>query len=228
MHLNTSHARNRARGFSLVEVLVALVVICVGLLGIAKMQALALSSMTTSRLRALAAFEAAGLAAAMHSNRGFWASSGLPANFTITVNPKNAPVIASTDAGGALGVQASLDYAGGPAAGNGAVGLNACVGTAGSGAVCGNATNLAAYDVARWAYSLGGPNGGLLPNPIATIVCPNLIPPVSCTIKISWTEQAVAINQQEAGVTAATCNAVNGGAEGNCFENPTYLLYVEP
>ena len=54
------------RGFSLVEVMVAVIVICVGLLGIAKMQALALSNTTTSRLRALAAIEAAGLASAMN------------------------------------------------------------------------------------------------------------------------------------------------------------------
>ena len=44
--------RTCTAGFSLVEVMVALVVICVGLLGIAKMQALALSNTTTSRLRA--------------------------------------------------------------------------------------------------------------------------------------------------------------------------------
>jgi len=212
--------RRRARGFSLVETLVALIVICVGLLGIAKMQALALSNMTTSRLRALAAFEGAGLAAAMHSNRAYWANT--PAAYTITVNPGANPAVTSSD--GALATAASNDYAAGPSAANGATGLNACVGTTGGGAECPAAVNLAAYDVARWASSLAL----LLPNPVATISCPNVAPPTSCTIKITWTEQAVGVNAQEAGVSAATCTAQNGGIEGNCFENPTYLLYVEP
>ena len=47
------------RGFSLVEVMVAVVVICTGLLGIAKLQALSLSNTSTARLRSLAAMEAA-------------------------------------------------------------------------------------------------------------------------------------------------------------------------
>jgi type IV pilus assembly protein PilV len=226
MHLRASQLRSRARGFSLIEVLVALIVICVGLLGVAKMQALALSNMTTSRLRALAAFEAAGLAAAMHSNRSYWANT--PANFTITVNPASVPVIASSD--GALSAQASADYAAGPGAGNGATGLNACVGTAAGVAVCATAVDLAAYDLARWTYSLGGPGVGLLPNPTASINCPNNVAgiPTSCTIQITWTEQAVSVTAQAAGVGAATCTAANGGGEGNCFENPSYLLYVEP
>jgi len=83
-------------GFSLVEVMVAVVVICVGLLGIAKMQALALSNTTTSRLRALAAIEAAGLASAMHSNREYW--SGATPPLTTTFNAAGTGQFASTDA----------------------------------------------------------------------------------------------------------------------------------
>ena len=51
----------------------AVVVICVGLLGIAKMQAMALSNTNMSRQRSLAAIEAASIAASMHSNRQYWA-----------------------------------------------------------------------------------------------------------------------------------------------------------
>ena len=65
----------RAPGFSLVEVMVAVVVICVGLLGIAKMQAMAVSNTNMSRQRSLAAIEAASIASAMHSNREYWAES---------------------------------------------------------------------------------------------------------------------------------------------------------
>jgi type IV pilus assembly protein PilV len=63
----------KARGFSLVEVMVALIIVSVGLLGIAKMQALALESTGTARLRSLAAVEAASLASMMHADRAYWA-----------------------------------------------------------------------------------------------------------------------------------------------------------
>src|SRR5689334_6960443 len=91
----------RVRGFSLIEVMVAVIVICVGLLGIAKMQALALSNTTTARMRSLAALEAASLAAAMHSNRQYWGNTP-PASLTLT-----QVAIASSD--GALAGQAAAD-----------------------------------------------------------------------------------------------------------------------
>ena len=193
--MNPAHLSARASGFSLVEVMVAVVVICVGLLGIAKLQALSLSNATTSRQRSLAALEAAGLASAMHSNRDYWSTTA-PASVTWAGGP-----ISSTDP--------VLQADAVPAA------LNACVGTVGSGAVC-TPVQLAGYDLARWTASIKL----LLPNPQATILCPNIAGlnlPASCTIQITWSEKAVGINQQEA--TAA------GGAQ---FENPTYLLYVEP
>ena len=178
--------------------------ICVGMLGIAKMQSLSLSNRTTSRQRALAAFEAAGLAAAMHVDRDYWAIA-IPAGFSATVNPPpQAPVIASTD--GALAAQANADL------GN----LGACFGTSGGGPACGPLP-LAAFDLARWTASLQA----LLPNPQATINCPNLGGPPSCTIQITWSETAVAMTQQEAQRQAAT------GATAQ-FQTPTYLLYVEP
>jgi type IV pilus assembly protein PilV len=202
MYVRHAHPSAAVRGFSLVEVMVAVVVICVGLLGIAKMQSLSLSNMTTSRLRSLAAFEAAGLAAAMHTNRDYWAQT--PPN-TITVNPAAAPAIASSDA--ALAAQATADL------GN----LNACVGTSGGGPAC-TAVNLAAYDLARWVTSVQG----LLPNPTAAISCPPAVGavPTSCTIQISWGETAVAMTKQEAQYQAAN----NIGQ----FQLPSYLLYVEP
>ncbi len=74
---------SRARGFSLIEVLVALLVISIGLLGIAKMQALALANTNGGRLRALAAIEAASLAASMQAERNYWGN--LAASETITI-----------------------------------------------------------------------------------------------------------------------------------------------
>jgi type IV pilus assembly protein PilV len=204
--MKRANTASRARGFTLVEVMVAVIVICIGLLGIAKMQALALSNMTASRLRSLAAIEAASLAAAMHSNRAYWANNP---PITTVLNPTGAPVVTSTD--GALQAQAIADM------GN----LNACLGTSGGGAQCPNAVQLAGYDLARWLTNLQG----LLPNSNSTISCPaiagNAAPP-ACTIQITWSEVAVAMTSQEA-AQQATGNNVGQG-----FDTPTYTLYVEP
>jgi type IV pilus assembly protein PilV len=77
-------AYRRARGFSLMEVMVALVVSTVGLLGLAKMEALAMSSTSVAGSRSLAAIEASSLAAAMHANPGYWQAGLAPASITIS------------------------------------------------------------------------------------------------------------------------------------------------
>jgi type IV pilus assembly protein PilV len=59
MHMKALNNVSRVAGFSMVEVLVALVVLSVGLLGIAKMQALGMSSTSVAGKRALAATLAA-------------------------------------------------------------------------------------------------------------------------------------------------------------------------
>ena len=85
--------KRRSHGFSLVEVLVALIVMSVGLLGIAKMQAAALSNTAIASTRSLAAIEAASLAASMHSNRGYWSSPTVATSITLqgeTVTPSPA------------------------------------------------------------------------------------------------------------------------------------------
>ena len=91
----------RCHGFSLVEVLVALIVMSIGLLGIAKMQAAALSNTAIASTRSLAAIEAASLAASMHANQGYWSSPAVAASITIqgaTVTPTVAPVVDCTAA----------------------------------------------------------------------------------------------------------------------------------
>ncbi len=74
----------RARGFSLMEVMVALVVSTIGLLGLAKMEALAMSSTGVASSRSLAAIEASSLAAAMHANPGYWQAGTAQASYVIT------------------------------------------------------------------------------------------------------------------------------------------------
>ena len=209
--MNTPSRTAQSRGFSLVEVMVALVVICIGLLGVAKMQALSLANTTIARQRSIAAIEAASLAAAMRANRLYWGTTA--ANFVLTWNPTAAPAFAVT--GDPLLATAAN-------AGN----AHACDGAAGTVAACAYAANnqaLAAADLVGWTTALSA----VLPNPAATITCGVPIGttlPASCTINITWTETAVAMTTQEAAQEAAMKAA---GTQGQ-FELPTYQLYVEP
>lgn len=197
--------RGALRGFSLVEIMVAVVVICVGLLGIAKMQALAVSSTTTARLRAMAAFQAASLASALHSNRLYWASTTAVANSPVTVTiPAGAAAagIAVTPAGFAQADDACITKAPSP--------NPKCGGVAG-------AQTLAGFDVQRWGEAMTG----LLPNLTTTITCQGAVQPPSCIIQMQWNEQTGTANSSEQSV-AITAQAAAGGS----FDY--YTLYVEP
>jgi type IV pilus assembly protein PilV len=84
LHRSNTQAKSRARGFTLLEVMVALMITSIGLLGIAKIQALAYASTGSAGLRSLVALQAAGLAASMHANRNYWAAAQAPVPLTIT------------------------------------------------------------------------------------------------------------------------------------------------
>jgi type IV pilus assembly protein PilV len=166
--------RTHSRGFSLVEVLVALVVCSVGLLGLAKMESLSLSSTGIASARSLASIQASSLAAAMHANRAYWAAYLAPPVTTVTVA---GGVVTISDAGlGAAGVSCT---------------------TAGAGAC--TADLMAAYDLQQWASALGA----LLPASLSTITCSTVsTAPVTCTIQIQWAENAVALNAQQTNINA--------------------------
>jgi len=168
----------RARGFTLIEVLVSIIVIAIGLLGIAKMQGLAFSSMGVASMRSLAAIQASSLAASMRANRAYWAQGGVAVAPGLQINglaisdaTLAAPVVDCTTGGGANPPN------------------------------CAPLT-LAAYDV-QWAAAVNA----VLPNPVSTIICSNVVNlPVDCTIQISWGENAVAINQQGTATVGASFN----------------------
>jgi type IV pilus assembly protein PilV len=90
---------HRSRGFSLVEVMVALVVCSIGLLGLAKMESLALSSTGVANARSLAALQASSLAAAMHANPGYWQAGFAPAITTVNAATATTAVPACLTAG---------------------------------------------------------------------------------------------------------------------------------
>jgi type IV pilus assembly protein PilV len=207
-----------ARGFTLVEVMVALIIISIGMLGIAKMQGLSLSSTAGSRTRALAAIEASSLAAAMQANRAYWsASASLPGNIQVVTGAAGAATPTSDSAT----MQASLTQAMGtlcPSVGTNSPSLS-CYCTAAGVAPCTTPLDMAGSDLYDWSQGLGS----LLPNATATVTCNNGVLPVDCVITILWNENAVSLNTQEA--SAATSNGASAVA---AFQLVSYVLAVVP
>ncbi len=204
MNVNTKQS---TAGFSLIEVMVALALISIGLLGIAKMQALALSTTGSSSSRALAAMEASGLASTMHADRAYWSAGLAPATVTIqggtitSANPSDptlsTPVLCTAASGNPLPYCA--------------------------------ANQVAAYDLQSWANSLQA----ILPEANSTINCLTNTLPISCTIVIQWSENTVAINtQQQSTMTATRARAmvrmVGAGGGSAAFNQASYTLFVEP
>ena len=170
-----------ARGFTLVEVLVSLIIIAVGMLGLAKIETLAYANTGVASQESLAALQAASLASAMRANRGYWST-------ITTTYPNYTYSTASPNSDSDAAMTATTPSC--------ALGLPPATFTA---ALC-TPTQLAAYDLNNWF------NNSLklvLPNPKATISCTaasgTALP--GCNITISWVEENVAIDNQSAGQT---------------------------
>lgn len=158
----------RSNGFTLIEVLIALLVISVGLLGLAKMDALAISNTQISSSRSLIALQATSMAAAMQGNKGYWAAGVGPSSFSTAGT-------AVTDATGVLSQTVST----------------CASASAPSTPVC-TPAQLAAYDVQAWAAGMAA----LFPSYAANFTCQNVVgAPVSCAIEITWSEKYVALNR---------------------------------
>lgn len=69
-------------GFTLIEVLVALAIISIGILGTAGLMLKAMAYAKTSSLRTMAAMQAASLASAMYVNRKYWADTSISPCFS--------------------------------------------------------------------------------------------------------------------------------------------------
>jgi type IV pilus assembly protein PilV len=166
-----------AAGFSLIEVLVALIIVSVGLLGIAKMQALAYSSTGIASKRSLAAIEGSSLASSMSANRAYWAALTAAATTNVV-----GTVITSTD----------------PAL----VAAPNCL--SGGVAPC-TPSQIAGYDMNAWATALKKilPND----KATITCASTGGALPVNCVITMTWTENQAAINSQEAQAATAAAAA---------------------
>jgi type IV pilus assembly protein PilV len=161
------------RGFTLLEVMISLIIVSIGLLGIAKIHALAYSSTATAGARSLVALQTAGLASSMRANRTYWAA-GTTAPITITGTTINDATL-----NGAAATPGFCEAAVGPACAS---------------------DLMAAYDLHTYATQLFASLTNS--NPVTTINCPKNPAPVNCTIQVTWDEKAVSINKQGLAGTA--------------------------
>jgi len=164
-------------GFTLLEVLIAILLVSIGIFGFVKMQALALSSTQVASSRSIVAVQASSLAATMHGNRAFWAGGVAPASFSTT----GATV---TDSTGVLTATVTS--------------CNAS--TKPASALCTRA-QLAAWDVQRWAANMAN----LLPSYKSQTTCSTSSNvPVSCVLTVTWTEKYVSAARSTASAAAGT------------------------
>ena len=164
---------HREAGFTLIELLITLVIVSVGLLGVAKLQAAAVAETAVARTRSLMTFQAEALASNMRANKAFWQSSStysqtvtIPAASTgnFTQSPSNLVIPTTSD--------------------------TTCVSTSSC-----SAANLAYDDMRTWAKSFGA----RFPAATGSISCTgSATVPVSCDITLNWTERTVAINRSTA------------------------------
>jgi type IV pilus assembly protein PilV len=158
------------RGFTLIELLITLVIVSVGMLGMAKLQAAAIAESQVSRVRSLMTFQAESLSGIMQANRSYWgATTG------------TAPHI-KVGAGGLTDTAATMK-ATGTAAKCAAVGTSCDI------------YEIAFYDATLWANSFNAQ----FPNGTAEVTCTvtaNL--PTTCDIALNWKEHYVAVNRSTA------------------------------
>ena len=190
-------------GFSLVEVMVALLVVSIGMLGIAKMQALALSSTGTAKMRSLASIEAASLASTIHADRRYWFY--LTGALTVTVSSAGAVASAQDSTLNSTAAARPTPCTAVPPA-------TPCT-----------AAQIAAQDLGEWA---DGIIGILPPNSASTISCnaPTATTTVVCKIAITWTENVVS---SDVGQNSAATQAQNSSALQTITASQ-YTLYVDP
>jgi type IV pilus assembly protein PilV len=165
--------RIAAAGFSMVEVLVSLIIIAVGMLGLAKIQALAYASTGVASQESIAALQASSLASAMRADRSYWT--------TVTT-----PYWYSSPASGTPNTDATL--------------ANTYVCTLGGANAPCTPVQVAAYDLKSWLTSLGGvlPN----PTATINCPTPAAGAQLGCWIQITWAEENVAVNSNGNGVLA--------------------------
>jgi type IV pilus assembly protein PilV len=201
MHLMPMRSRRRATaGFSLIEVMVTLLVVSIGMLGLAKLQAAAVSEASLSRVRSLMTFQGESLASLMRGNRAFWATTtGTFPSFSVTSS----------------GV---VTYP------SGTSGTATCVSTTGASAGCSPA-DMAGSDLTAWASSFTTQFSGASvsvacvgPGSPSTTCVTGGATPTAYDITLTWSEKSVAVNR----------STLLSAADVSAAPAVTLVLHVQP
>jgi len=167
---------HRQSGFSLLEVLVALLVISISLLGVAGMQAISIGNTGESGFRSIAATQAASMASAMSTNESYWQTG--TALGAIAVNGTSVSVGGSTQT-----VPNCTSY--------------------GSSPIACNPTQLAYFDLSTWGQQLKNalPGGAGAINCTGWVTGLTI-----CQVQVTWLEKNQAQNGAATGGTAYHLN----------------------
>ncbi len=186
------------RGFSMLEVLISILVIMIGILGIAGMQMLAVNNSENARYEGQAAILASALASRMQANPGYWAQPSTP-TASISVSGTNitvVPAYASTCTGVPCSPVQMAYY---------------------------DLQNFGAA-MAGVANADGATyNGTALPSGSGTISCSlaTVSAPAICTITLSWLEKNTALSN-DAGSAGQMQNAT---AQAHTYQT---LVSIQP
>ncbi len=186
------------RGFSMLEVLISILVIMIGVLGIAGMQMLAINNSENARYEGQAAILASSLAAAMQANPGYWAQTSTP-TATITVSGTTISVV--------------------PAYGGTCLGITCAPPQTAYYDLQNFATAMAGVaNVDGITY-----NGTALPSGSGAISCTlaTVTNPAICTITLSWLEKNTALSN-DAGSAGQLQNAT---AQAHTYQT---LVSIQP
>jgi type IV pilus assembly protein PilV len=158
------------KGFTMVEALVTVVIIAIGLLGVASIQATAISNTAAARNRSMAALEIDALASMMHANPRYWQSSAAVtsvAGYTVSATTGTNQTVTIGNSGlNSLASNCST---------------NNC-----------SPIQMAAYDISTWAQSAVNALPAASTGNIANIQCSQATSaPVICTIIIFWAENSL-------------------------------------
>jgi len=166
----------KINGFSMLEVLITLVIILLGVLGMAGMQMLAINNTQIARTHSLAAIMASSLTAQMQANESYWTDSTISTS-VLGANKRGweSSILSNSTLNGQ-----SIDC---------------------TDEIC-TPVAMAGYDLKKWGADLAT----LLPSGKATVTCsgPTATAPNVCTISVSWTEQNVALHNQNNASTTST------------------------
>ncbi len=197
------------RGFTLIEVLIALVISAIGLLGIAGMQMFSINNTSASNVRAVAAIEAANLVSRMKGAPDYW--QAVSDDFAIQL---------VTDSSGDVEIK-DVDTA----ADNAGETLNTQNADCTVDGACSTAAEVAAYNLKQWKSRLDG----RLPNAEVTItrIKPDESPrfPIF-SINVSWQEKVSAQNLRMKGSYYASSNSNDNLA--NNVRTLNYRIAVQP